>query len=58
VVTAAGLAAVGVPDDVIGAGFGVLLGIDPLLDMPRTAANTTGNCLAAAIVARWQGVLK
>jgi proton glutamate symport protein len=55
VVTAAGLAAVGVPEDVIGAGLGVLLGIDPILDMPRTAANVTGNCLAAAVIARRQG---
>jgi hypothetical protein len=22
--------------------------------MPRTATNTTGNCLASAIVGRWQ----
>jgi len=23
--------------------------------MPRTGVNITGNCLAAALVARWQG---
>ena len=57
VVIAAALPAVGVPPQVVGAGIGLLLGIDPLLDMPRTAVNTAGNCLAAALVARWQGNL-
>jgi len=33
----------------------VLLGIDPLMDMGRTAVNVIGNCLAAAVVARWEG---
>ena len=32
----------------------VLLGIDPLMDMGRTAVNVVGNCLAAAVVARWE----
>jgi proton glutamate symport protein len=32
----------------------LLLAIDPILDMPRTGVNITGNCLAAALVARWQ----
>jgi len=57
VVIAAALPAVGVSPDVVGAGIGLLLGIDPLMDMPRTAVNTAGNCLAAALVARWQGWL-
>jgi proton glutamate symport protein len=35
----------------------LLLGIDPLMDMPRTAVNTAGHCLAAALIARWQGTL-
>ncbi len=35
----------------------VLLGIDALMDMGRTTLNVTGNCLAAAVVARWEGVL-
>jgi len=56
VVIAAALPAVGVPPQIVGAGIGLLLGIDPLLDMPRTAVNTAGNCLAAALVARWQGI--
>jgi proton glutamate symport protein len=33
----------------------VLLGIDALLDMGRTVVNVTGNCLASAVVARWEG---
>ena len=32
----------------------VILGIDALMDMARTALNVTGNCLASAIVARWE----
>ena len=35
----------------------VLLGIDALMDMGRTATNVIGNCLASAVVARWEGVL-
>jgi proton glutamate symport protein len=33
----------------------VLLGIDALMDMGRTTVNVVGNCLAAAVVARWEG---
>jgi proton glutamate symport protein len=36
-------------------GVAVLLGVDALLDMARTAINVLGNCLAAAAVARWEG---
>ncbi|HVT18764.1 MAG TPA: cation:dicarboxylase symporter family transporter [Thermoanaerobaculia bacterium] len=35
----------------------VLLGIDALMDMGRTAVNVIGNCLATAVVARWEGEL-
>lgn len=31
-----------------------ILGIDALMDMGRTATNTLGNCLATAIVGRWE----
>ncbi len=34
----------------------VILGIDALMDMARTAVNVLGNCLASAVVARWEGV--
>lgn len=37
-------------------GAAILLGVDQILDMGRTAVNVTGNCLAAAVVARWEGV--
>ena len=33
----------------------LLLGIDPLMDMARTAVNVIGNCLATTVVARWEG---
>ena len=35
---------------------GIILGVDALLDMARTSVNVLGNCLAAAVVARWEGV--
>ncbi|WP_419804069.1 dicarboxylate/amino acid:cation symporter [Terriglobus sp.] len=34
----------------------ILLGIDALMDMGRTSVNVIGNCLASAVVARWEGV--
>ncbi|MBD2768565.1 cation:dicarboxylase symporter family transporter [Hymenobacter sp. BT664] len=33
----------------------IILGIDALMDMARTAINVLGNCLASAVVARWEG---
>ena len=33
----------------------IILGIDELMDMARTAVNVTGNCLASAVIARWEG---
>lgn len=36
-------------------GVAVLLGVDALLDMARTSINVVGNCLASAVVARWEG---
>ena len=36
-------------------GVAVLLGIDALMDMARTSVNVLGNCLASAVVARWEG---
>lgn len=37
-------------------GVAVLLGIDAVMDMARTSVNVLGNCLATAVVARWEGV--
>jgi proton glutamate symport protein len=33
----------------------VILGIDELMDMARTMVNVIGNCLATAVIARWEG---
>jgi Na+/H+-dicarboxylate symporter len=33
----------------------ILLGIDQLMDMGRTAVNVIGNCLATVVIARWEG---
>jgi len=38
-------------------GAAILLAIDQILDMGRTAVNVMGNCIATAVVARWEGVL-
>ena len=35
-------------------GVAVLLGIDQILDMGRTTVNLIGNCVATAVVARWE----
>jgi proton glutamate symport protein len=33
----------------------LLLGADGIVDMGRTAVNVIGNCLASAVIARWEG---
>ncbi|MEI6576565.1 MAG: cation:dicarboxylase symporter family transporter [Bacteroidota bacterium] len=33
----------------------IILGIDELMDMGRTSVNVIGNCLASAVIARWEG---
>jgi proton glutamate symport protein len=33
----------------------IILGIDELMDMARSAVNVIGNCLATAVIARWEG---
>ncbi len=35
----------------------IILGIDELMDMARTSVNVIGNCLATAVIARWEGEL-
>jgi len=35
----------------------IILGIDALMDMARTATNVLGNCLATVVIARWEGEL-
>jgi proton glutamate symport protein len=36
-------------------GIALILGVDELMDMARTATNVIGNCLATAVIARWEG---
>jgi proton glutamate symport protein len=36
----------------------IILGIDELMDMARTSVNVIGNCLATAVIARWEGELE
>jgi proton glutamate symport protein len=52
VVLAGTLASFGLPVE----GIAVILGVDTLMDMARTSVNVLGNCLATAVVARWEGV--
>jgi Na+/H+-dicarboxylate symporter len=39
------------------AGLALLIGIDPILDMGRSATNVLGNAVATAVVSRWEGEL-
>jgi len=34
-----------------------ILGVDQIMDMGRTTINVVGNCLATAVIARWEGEL-
>ncbi len=52
VVLAGTLASFGLPVQAVA----VILGVDTIMDMGRTAVNVTGNCLATVVVARWEGV--
>lgn len=36
----------------------IILGVDELMDMARTAVNVVGNCLATVVVARWEGAFR
>ncbi len=52
VVLAGTLASFGLPVQAVA----IILGVDTIMDMGRTAVNVTGNCLATVVVARWEGV--
>jgi Na+/H+-dicarboxylate symporter len=54
VVIAGTLASFNIPE----AGLALLLGIDPLLDMGRSATNVLGNSVATAVVSKMEGELK
>lgn len=51
VILAATVTSFGLPLEAVA----VLFGVDQLMDMARTAVNLVGNCLAAAVMARWEG---
>ena len=53
VVIAGTLATFNIPE----AGLALLLGIDPLLDMGRSATNVVGNSVATAVVSKWENEL-
>ena len=36
----------------------MILGVDTLIDMGRTSMNVLGNCMASAVVARWEGAME
>lgn len=38
-------------------GVALILAVDAFMDMGRTSINVVGNCLAAAVMARWEGSL-
>lgn len=38
-------------------GVVLIMGVDELLDMARTTVNLVGNCLATAVIGRWEGEL-
>lgn len=40
------------------AGIALILGVDTLMDMGRTAVNVIGNCLACVVMARWEGMFR
>jgi len=40
------------------AGLALLIGIDPLMDMGRSATNVLGNAVATGVVSKWEGELE
>ncbi len=54
VVIAGTLATFNIPE----AGIALLIGIDPLLDMGRSATNVVGNSIATAVVSKMEGALE
>src|SRR6186997_1386309 len=54
VILAGTLASYGLPLE----GVTLILGVDALMDMARTMTNVIGNCLATAVIARWEGELQ
>lgn len=42
------------PDNLGAMGVAVIIGVDALMDMGRSAVNLIGNCLATVVIARWE----
>jgi proton glutamate symport protein len=38
-------------------GLALVMAVDEFMDMARTAVNLLGNCLATAVIARWEGIV-
>jgi len=38
-------------------GLAIVLGVDQILDMGRSATNVIGNAVATAVVSKWEGEL-
>lgn len=53
IVIAGTVSAFGLPVE----GVAIILGVDRIMDMARTCCNVIGNCVAAVVVARWEGEL-
>ena len=51
VIIAGALVSFGLPLE----GLILIIGVDELMDMARTTINLVGNCLATAVMARWEG---
>ena len=51
VILAATVSSFGLPLEAVA----VVFGVDQLMDMARTTVNLIGNCLAAVVMARWEG---
>ena len=51
VILSGALAMFGLPLEAVA----VILGVDAVMDMARTSINLVGNCLATAVMARWEG---
>jgi proton glutamate symport protein len=51
VILSGALATFGLPIQAVA----VILGVDAFMDMARTTVNVVGNCLASAVLTRWEG---
>jgi proton glutamate symport protein len=50
VVLSAALSTYGLPLE----GVAIIMAVDEVMDMARTSVNVLGNCLASAVVAKWE----